>query len=220
MPTPMATSQLPLTGEETSGAEALIPERPTLPKLRSAVQECRACPLWEGATQAVFGEGLKRSRVMLIGEQPGDREDREGKPFVGPAGKLLDKALTEAGIDRGDAYITNVVKHFKWKPKGKRRIHQTPRAEEIKACAPWLEAEMHVIDAEVLVCLGATAVKAVIGPKHRVMKDHGRVVESKLGRPALATVHPSAVLRADDEDRADAMAMLVGDLKAAKKKLR
>jgi DNA polymerase len=215
----VATSQLPLTGEEGSGSETLIPERPTLPKLRSAVQECRACPLWEGATQAVFGEGLKRARLMLIGEQPGDREDREGKPFVGPAGKMLDKALEEAGIERGDAYVTNVVKHFKWKARGKRRIHQTPRAEEIKACAPWLEAEMHVIDAEVLVCLGATAVKAVIGPKHRVMKDHGRVVESRLGRPAMATLHPSAILRADDDDRADAMAMLVGDLKAAKKKL-
>ena len=218
IPTSMA-KQLPLTGEESSGAEALIPERPTLPKLRAAVQECRACPLWEGATQAVFGEGLKRARLMLIGEQPGDREDREGKPFVGPAGKVLDKALTEAGIERGDAYVTNVVKHFKWKPKGKRRIHQTPRAEEIRACAPWLEAEMRVIGAEVLVCLGATAVKAVIGPKHRVMKDHGRVVESKLGRPAMATLHPSAILRADDEDRADAMAMLVGDLRGAKKKL-
>ena len=215
----MATRQLPLDGDEASGAATLIPERPTLPKLRSAVQECRACPLWEGATQAVFGEGLKRARLMLIGEQPGDREDREGKPFVGPAGKILDKALEEAGIDRGDAYVTNVVKHFKWKPKGKRRIHQTPRAEEIRACAPWLEAEMNVIDAEVLVCLGATAVKAVIGPKHRVMKDHGRVVDSKLGRPAMATLHPSAILRADDEDRADALAMLVGDLKAAKKKL-
>jgi DNA polymerase len=115
--------------------------------------------------------------------------------------------------------VTNVVKHFKWKPKGKRRIHQTPRAEEIRACAPWLEAEMRVIGAEVLVCLGATAVKAVIGPKHRVMKDHGRVVESKLGRPAMATLHPSAILRADDEDRADAMAMLVGDLRGARKKL-
>jgi DNA polymerase len=215
----MATAQPPITGEEASGAEALIPEWPTLPRLRTAAEGCRACPLWEGATQTVFGEGLKRSRVMLIGEQPGDREDREGKPFVGPAGRILDKGLEEAGIERGDAYVTNVVKHFKWKPKGKRRIHQTPRAEEIKACASWLEAEMKVIDAEVLVCLGATAVKAIIGPKHRVMKDHGKVVESKLGRPAMATLHPSAVLRAEDEDRADAMAMLVGDLKAAKREL-
>ncbi len=215
----MATAQLPLTSEEASGAQALIPERPTLPKLRTAADGCKACPLWEGATQTVFGEGLKRSRVMLIGEQPGDREDREGKPFVGPAGRILDKALEQAGVERGDAYVTNVVKHFKWKAKGKRRIHQTPKAEEIKACAPWLEAEMNVIDAEILVCLGATAVKAIIGPKHRVLKDHGRIVESKLGRPAMATLHPSAVLRAENEDRKDALAMLVGDLKAAKRKL-
>jgi uracil-DNA glycosylase family protein len=215
----MATKQLPLDGREVSEAEALIPENPTLPKLRTAAAECRACPLWENATQTVFGEGLKRSRVMLIGEQPGDREDIEGKPFVGPAGRILDKALAEAGIERGDAYITNVVKHFKWKPQGKRRIHQAPRAEEIKACAPWLEAEMNVIDAEILVCLGATAVKAIIGPKHRVMRDHGQVVESKLGRPAMATLHPSAVLRADDEDRADAMGMLVGDLRGARRRL-
>jgi uracil-DNA glycosylase family protein len=215
----MATKQLPLDGREVSEAEALIPENPTLPKLRTAAAECRACPLWENATQTVFGEGLKRSRVMLIGEQPGDREDIEGKPFVGPAGRILDKALAEAGIERGDAYITNVVKHFKWKPQGKRRIHQAPRAEEIKACAPWLEAEMNVIDAEILVCLGATTVKAIIGPKHRVMRDHGQVVESKLGRPAMATLHPSAVLRADDEDRADAMGMLVGDLRGARRRL-
>ena len=215
----MATKQLPLTGDAESGAEALIPARPSLKQLRSAVQECRACPLWEGATQAVFGEGLKRARLMLVGEQPGDREDIEGKPFVGPAGRILDKALGEAGIERGDAYVTNVVKHFKWKPKGKRRIHQTPSAEEIRACAPWLEAEMQVVDAEVLVCLGATAVKAIIGPKHRVMRDHGRIVESKLGRPAMATLHPSAILRAEGDDRDDAMAILVGDLEAARREL-
>lgn len=212
-------AQLPLDGTETSGAEALIPERATLPKLRSAVQECRACPLWEGATQAVFGEGLKRSRAMLVGEQPGDREDREGKPFVGPAGAILDKALKEAGIERGDAYVTNVVKHFKWVPRGKRRIHQAPKAEEIKACAPWIEAEMHVVDPEVVVCLGATAVRAIIGSKHRVMRDHGEFVESKLGRTAVATLHPSAILRAEDADREDAMAMLVGDLKLVAKRL-
>jgi uracil-DNA glycosylase len=212
-------AQLPLEGTETSGAEALIGDRPTLKALRSAVHECRACPLWENATQAVFGEGLKRARLMLVGEQPGDREDKEGRPFVGPAGRILDSALEEAGIERGDAYVTNVVKHFKWKPKGKRRIHQAPRAEEIKACAPWLEAEMAVIDAEVLICLGATAVKAIIGPKHRVLRDHGQIVESKLGRPAMATLHPSAILRADDEDRDDAMSMLVGDLQAAKRRL-
>jgi DNA polymerase len=211
--------QLPLDGTETSGAEALIPARPTLPKLRSAVQECRACPLWENATQAVFGEGLKKARLMLIGEQPGDREDREGRPFVGPAGAMLDKALDQAGIDRKDAYVTNAVKHFKFELRGKRRIHQAPKAEELRACAPWLEAEMHVVDPELLVCLGATAVRAVIGSKTKVMKDHGTLVDSKLGRSAMPTLHPSAILRADDEDREDAMKMLVGDLRAARRKL-
>jgi DNA polymerase len=212
-------SQLPLTGEETSGAEALIPERPTLKALREASAGCTACPLHKTGTQTVFGEGLKRARLMLVGEQPGDREDVEGHPFVGPAGKVLDKALEQAKIERGDAYVTNVVKHFKWKPQGKRRIHQTPRAEEIKACAPWLEAELDVVDPEVLVCLGATAVKAVIGSKARVMKDHGQFLESKLGRTAVPTLHPSAILRADPEDRDDAMALLVGDLSGVRKRL-
>jgi uracil-DNA glycosylase len=211
--------QIPLTGEEVSAAAELIPERPTLPKLRGAAAECRACPLWENATQTVFGEGLKRARVMLVGEQPGDREDVEGKPFVGPAGRILDQALEEAGIDRGDAYVTNVVKHFKWTPRGKRRIHQTPKAEEIKACAPWIESEIEVVDPEVLVCLGATAVKAVMGPKYRVMKDHGRFVKSELGRLTTATMHPSAVLRANDEDREDAMRLVVGDLRKVRGRL-
>jgi uracil-DNA glycosylase family protein len=212
-------SQLPLTGEETSGADALIPENPTLSKLREAAASCRACPLWKGGTQTVFGDGLKRARLMLIGEQPGDREDIEGHPFVGPAGRILDKALEQAGIERGDAYVTNVVKHFKWTPKGKRRIHQTPRAEEVKACAPWLEAELDVVDPEVLVCLGATAVKAVIGSKARVMKDHGLFLDSRLGRTAIPTLHPSAILRAEDEDREDAMALLVGDLARVRERL-
>jgi uracil-DNA glycosylase len=205
-------SQLPLTGEETSGADALIPEQPTLPSLREAAAGCTACPLHKTGTQTVFGEGLKRARLMLIGEQPGDREDIEGHPFVGPAGRILDQALEQAKIERGDAYVTNVVKHFKWTPKGKRRIHQAPKAEEIKACAPWLEAELDVVDPDVMVCLGATAVRAVIGSKARVMKDHGEFLESKLGRTAMPTLHPSAILRADPEDRDDAMALLVGDL--------
>jgi DNA polymerase len=200
-------------------ATATIPERPTLPKLRNAATDCKACPLWKDATQTVFGEGLKRSRLMLVGEQPGDREDIEGKPFVGPAGGVLDKALAQAGIERGDVYLTNVVKHFKWKPKGKRRIHQAPKAEEIKACAPWLEAEVKVVDPDLLVCLGAVAVRAIIGSKHRVMRDHGELVESKLGPIAVATLHPSAVLRADDEDRKAAMAMLVGDLRGVRLRL-
>jgi uracil-DNA glycosylase len=212
-------SQLPLTGEETSGAEALIPEHPTLKSLREAAASCTACPLYRDATQTVFGEGLKRARLMLIGEQPGDREDIEGHPFVGPAGRVLDEALEAAGIDRGDAYVTNVVKHFKWTPRGKRRIHQAPKAEEIKACAPWLEAELDVVDPEVMVCLGATAVRAVIGTKARVMKNHGEFLESKLGRTAMPTLHPSAILRADPEDRDDAMALLVGDLRRASDRL-
>jgi DNA polymerase len=212
-------SQLPLTGEETSGAEALIPEHATLKSLREAAAGCTACPLHKTGTQTVFGEGLKRARLMLIGEQPGDREDIEGHPFVGPAGRILDQALEQAEIERGDAYVTNVVKHFKWTPKDKRRIHQAPKAEEIKACAPWLEAELDVVDPEVMVCLGATAVRAVIGTKARVMKNHGEFLESKLGRTAMPTLHPSAILRADPEDRDDAMALLVGDLRRVRKRL-
>ena len=212
-------SQLPLTGEETSGAAALIPDHATLKSLREAAARCKACPLHQTGTQTVFGEGLNRARLMLIGEQPGDREDIEGHPFVGPAGRVLDQALEQAKIERGDAYVTNVVKHFKWKPQGKRRIHQTPKAEEIKACAPWLEAELEVVDPEVLVCLGATAVKAVIGSKARVMKDHGEFLESRLGRTAVPTLHPSAILRADPEDRDDAMALLIGDLSRVRERL-
>ena len=212
-------SQLPLPGEEISGAAALIPDRPTLKSLRAAAAGCTACPLHENATQTVFGEGLMRARLMLIGEQPGDREDIEAHPFVGPAGRILDQALDKAGIERADAYVTNVVKHFKWTPKGKRRIHQAPRAEEIKACAPWLEAELDVVDPELMVCLGANAVRAVIGSKARVMKDHGELWESKLGRTAMPTLHPSAILRADPEDRDDAMAVLVGDLGVARRHL-
>jgi uracil-DNA glycosylase family protein len=200
-------------------AETLIPERPTLPSLREAAAGCKACPLWKTGTQTVFGEGLKRARLMLIGEQPGDREDIEGHPFVGPAGRILDQALEGAGIERGDAYVTNVVKHFKWTPKGKRRIHQAPRAEEIKACAPWLGAEVEVVEPEVMVCLGATAVRAVIGSTARVMKDHGEFLDSRLGPPAMPTLHPSAILRADPEDRDGAMEMLVGDLGRARQRL-
>ena len=184
-----------------------------------AARGCTACPLYEYATQVVFGRGPATAPLLLIGEQPGDREDIEGHPFVGPAGRVLDEALAEAKIERGDAYVTNVVKHFKWTPKGKRRIHQAPRAEEIKACAPWLEAELRVVEPDLMVCLGATAVKAVIGSKVRVMKDHGELMESRLGRTAMPTLHPSAILRADPEDRADAMALLVGDLRIARNHL-
>ena len=181
-------------------ATELIPERATLDALRSAAAGCKACPLWQGTTQTVFGEGLKRSRVMLVGEQPGDQEDRQGHPFVGPAGRELDKALEAAGIDRADAYVTNVVKHFKFRMRGKRRIHQKPAAEEIAACRPWLEAELDVVEPELLVCLGATAAKALLGSGFRVTRDHGVVVESKVGYPAVGTIHPSAILRAPDDD--------------------
>jgi uracil-DNA glycosylase len=207
--------QLPLTGEEGSGADTLIPDRLSLKALRDAAEDCTACPLHKDATQTVFGEGLKRARLMMVGEQPGDREDVEGHPFVGPAGRILDKGLERAGIERRDAYVTNVVKHFKWKPKGKRRIHQQPRAEEIKACAPWLEGEIEVVDPELILCLGAVAVKALMGPSYKVMRDRGKVGETELGRPAMPTVHPSSILRGPEEDRRDAMAAFVKDLKSA-----
>ena len=181
-------------------ARAPVPERPTLPRLREASAGCRACPLWAGATQTVFGEGPARARVMLVGEQPGDREDREGHPFVGPAGALLDRALEEAGVERDDAYVTNVVKHFKFKLRGKRRIHQKPAAEEIAACRPWLDAELAVVRPEVLVCLGATAAQALLGRQFRVTRQRGQLIESPLAPIATATVHPSSVLRAPDEE--------------------
>src|ERR687896_2528294 len=182
-------------------AAPLVPERPTLGKLREAAAGCKACPLWETGTQTVFGEGLARAEVMLVGEQPGDREDREGRPFVGPAGRLLDEALEEAGIDRSLAYVTNVVKHFKWTARGKRRIHAQPSWGEIAACRPWLEAELAVVRPRVLVCLGATAAQALLGRDFRVMQRRGELVESDLAEYVTATVHPSSILRAHDEER-------------------
>jgi uracil-DNA glycosylase len=184
----------------TRTAAPRIPDRPGLRNLREAAAGCRACPLWKRGTQTVFGAGRRSSKVMLVGEQPGDREDREGKPFVGPAGRVLDEALAEAGIDRGDAYVTNVVKHFKWIPRGKRRIHQRPNAEEITACRPWLEAELQVVKPRVMVCLGATAAKALLGSDFRVTRDRGKLVESDLAPIATGTVHPSSILRIDDAD--------------------
>ncbi|MDP8942743.1 MAG: UdgX family uracil-DNA binding protein [Actinomycetota bacterium] len=209
----MATSAQP-------PARAPVPERPTLPRLREAAAGCRACPLWAGATQTVFGEGPARARVVLVGEQPGDREDREGQPFVGPAGALLDRALEEAGIERGDAYVTNVVKHFKYKLRGKRRIHQKPAAEEIAACRPWLDAELAVVRPEVLVCLGATAAQALLGRQFKVSRQRGELVESPLAPIATATVHPSSVLRApDDEARRRERGALVDDLRVVARAL-
>jgi uracil-DNA glycosylase family protein len=194
-------------------AEAYVPARPTLPKLRVAAEGCRACQLWENATQAVFGEGRPAATVMLVGEQPGDQEDLEGRPFVGPAGRVLDEALEQAGVDRGAAYVTNAVKHFKWEARGKRRIHAKPTWTEQTACRPWLEAELAVVRPRVLVCLGATAAQSLLGKQFRVTKERGRWLDSDLAPHVTATIHPSAVLRQrDQESRHKEMAALVEDL--------
>jgi uracil-DNA glycosylase len=185
--------------ERAETAAPPVPERPTLPSLRDAARGCRACDLWRTGTQTVFGEGARRAAVMLIGEQPGDQEDLQGRPFVGPAGRLLDRALDEAGIDRAQVYVTNVVKHFKWEPRGKRRIHAKPSAAEIAACRPWLDSEIAVVKPRVLVCLGATAAQALLGKAFKVTRQRGEFVPTALGSPAMATVHPSSILRASDE---------------------
>jgi uracil-DNA glycosylase len=203
---------------EVVTAAPLIPDRPTLPKLRAVAAGCRACPLWKTGTQTVFGEGHHTAKVMFVGEQPGNDEDLQGRPFVGPAGKLLDQALEEAGIDRDDVYVTNVVKHFKWEPKGKRRIHKKPNAREIAACRPWLEAELEVVKPEVLVCLGASAAQALLGREFRVSQQRGEFVESPLATHVMATVHPSSILRApDDETRRAERKRFVEDLKKVAK---
>jgi len=194
-------------------AAPLIPERPSLTKLREAAAGCKACPLWKTGTQTVFGEGSPKAEVMFVGEQPGDQEDKAGKPFVGPAGRLFDQAMEQAGIDRSLAYVTNVVKHFKWRARGKRRIHQKPNWSEITACDPWLEAELAVVKPRVLVCLGATAAQALLGRQFRVTRQRGEPVESELAPVVLATVHPSSILRADEEDRETELAAFVSDLK-------
>ena len=196
-------------------AAEYLPERLNLTSLREAAAGCRGCPLWRDATRTVFGEGASRSELMLVGEQPGDREDREGHPFVGPAGRLLDEALEEAGIDRSRAYVTNTVKHFKWRAAGKRRIHAKPAWSEIAACRPWLDAELAVVKPDVLVCLGATAAQALLGRSFRVTRDRGKPVESELAPHVLATIHPSAILRADPEVRESERAAFVRDLEVA-----
>ena len=200
--------------EELGTAAPLVPAQPTLPALRDAAAACTACELWRSGTQTVFGEGVSEAEVMLVGEQPGDREDVEGRPFVGPAGRLLDEALEEAGIDRRLAYVTNVVKHFKWTPRGKRRIHQKPNAAEIAACRPWLEAELAVVAPRMLVALGATAAQALFGRTFKVTQRRGELVETPLAPFATATVHPSSILRAPDEESRDAeYAAFVEDLR-------
>ena len=191
-----------------------IPPKPTLEKLREAARMCRGCNLWERATQTVFGEGLRQARLMFVGEQPGDREDLAGRPFVGPAGWLLDKALAEAGIAREEVYVTNVVKHFNWEARGKRRIHKKPNQLQITACRPWLDAELAVVRPEVLVCLGATAAQALLGKNFRVSQQRGQAVPSPLAPFVTATVHPSSILRApDEESRRRETELLVSDLK-------
>ena len=206
---------------EDSAANELIPARPTLPALRDAVTQCKACDLWRDATQAVFGEGTRNAKMMLVGEQPGDAEDLEGEPFVGPAGRLLDRALAEAGIDREAAYVTNVVKHFKWEPRGKRRIHKKPNLTEITACRPWLNAEIATVKPHAIVCLGATAAQALLGRDFKVSKQRGVPVASDLAPVVMATVHPSSILRAPDEEaRQEALDGLISDLKAASEEMR
>jgi DNA polymerase len=201
------------------GKAAPVPARRTLPALTAAARGCQACPLWERATQTVFGEGRAHAPLMFVGEQPGDQEDKEGQPFVGPAGKLLSSALEAAGIDRRQAYVTNAVKHFKWIPagdRGKRRIHQKPNAREIAACRPWLLAEIEAIRPQVIVCLGATAAQSLLGSGFRVTQHRGEPVPSPFAARVVATVHPSSILRArDDETRHREMRAFVDDLRAA-----
>lgn len=198
----------------------LLPDRPTVQKVRDVARDCKACDLYKRGTQTVFGEGPSRADVMLVGEQPGDAEDLAGHPFVGPAGKLLDRALEEAGIERARVYVTNVVKHFKWEPRGKRRIHAKPNAREIGACKPWLDTEVALVRPRVIVCLGATAAQALLGRGFRVTQQRGSFVESLLAPLVTATVHPSSILRApDDESRRQEMRAFVSDLKKVAKAL-
>ncbi len=212
---------MPAEPKRHSAAWDLIPDRPTLRSLSAAAAGCRACELWERGSRTVFGEGAAHAEVMLVGEQPGDREDVEGRPFVGPAGRLLDRGLDEAGIDRADVYVTNVVKHFNWEPRGKRRIHRKPNAEHIAACRPWLQAELAVVKPKVLVCLGATAAQAIIGRQFRLTQHRGEFVDTDLEPMVTATVHPSSILRApDDRSRHEAMRAFVADLRGVARVLR
>lgn len=205
---------MPKADPSESKAWDLIPPRPTLSLVKNAAAGCRACDLWKKGTQTVFGEGSRRASVMFIGEQPGNEEDLTGKPFVGPAGRLFDNALGAAGIDRKQTYVTNVVKHFKWEPRGKRRIHKKPNSMEIAACRPWLETEIALVKPDVIVALGATAAQALLGPQFRVTKQRGEFISSTLARYVMATVHPSSILRApDDETRQLELRRFVDDLK-------
>jgi DNA polymerase len=198
-------------------AEEYIPKNPTLAKLKEAAQHCRACPLYENATQAVMGEGPRGAKLFFIGEQPGDVEDKQGRPFVGPAGRLLDTAFADAGIDRSSVYLTNAVKHFKFEERGKRRIHKKPNASEVEACRPWLMAELSLVKPKLIVCLGATAAQAMLGKAFRVTQSRGVVLPQESGISVLATVHPSALLRVtDSQDRAEQYGRFVEDLRRAR----
>lgn len=196
------------------GAGEFVPPDADLERLREAAADCQGCRLYRDATQTVFGEGNPSGRIVLVGEQPGDREDREGEPFVGPAGGLLDKALAEAGIDRSRCYVTNAVKHFKWEARGPRRLHKKPSSREVAACRPWLEAELSVIRPELVVCLGATAAQSLLGPSFRVTQHRGEVIDRQ-GLKVTATVHPSSILRADPDSRQEQMEAFVSDLRQA-----
>ena len=206
---------------DRSPAASFFPDRLTLSALAEAAQGCTACDLYKKATQAVLGEGPRRAAAVFVGEQPGDQEDLQGKPFVGPAGRVLDEALAEAGIARDQVYVTNAVKHFKWEPRGKRRIHQKPNLTEVRACRPWLDAELAVIKPRGIVCLGATAAQSLLGPQFRITRDHGQFFEATLAVWVTATLHPSAILRMPDEAaRAAARAELVADLRGVAEKLK
>ena len=204
---------------ETGSAADYLPERVNLTALREAAAGCRGCHLWEVGTQTVFGEGARDAEVMFVGEQPGDYEDRAGKPFVGPAGRLLDEALVEAGIDRSVSYVTNAVKHFKWQARGKRRIHQKPNWAEMTACRPWLEAELEVVQPRVLVLLGATAAQTLLGRQFRVTQWRGQLVDSDLAEAVTVSVHPSSILRGEPEEREANFAAFVDDLRVVAKLL-
>jgi len=202
------------------GAEEFIPDQLTLESLREAASGCRGCDLWEDATQTVFGDGGKHANVMLIGEQPGDREDIEGKPFVGPAGRILDEGLEAAQIARTSVYVTNAVKHFRFTRRGKRRLHEKPNSQQVRACRPWLQAEVETVRPSLLVLLGATAAQSLLGPTFRVTQHRGKVIPTPLGIPAVATVHPSSILRAPDgAAREEAMAAFIADLRSVKRQL-